>query len=353
VSPIPFVDLPGRHAQSAPEVEARVLEVLRSGRYIGGPVVHEAEAIAARLLGRRGAVGVGSGTDALMLALQAVGVTPGDEVIVPALSFFATAGAVLALGAVPVVVDVDDMGLMDPEAAAAARTDRSRAVLPVHLFGSQAPAPDLGLPVVDDACQAVGASPSCSVGTLSAVSAYPTKLWGAAGDGGFVVGDDGELLERVRALGHHGTIGPHLHDRPVPGWAGRNNRLDAIQAAVLVGRAPGLESALAHRRELVARYDAGLTGDVRPLPRTAGSPASPYVVRAPDRRRVVEALANASIGASVYYPRSLAAQPALRGARRPTPRADALAAELLALPLHETTTIEQVDRVLDVLSAVS
>jgi dTDP-4-amino-4,6-dideoxygalactose transaminase len=245
-----------------------------------------------------------------------------------------------------VVADVDDMGLLDVEDALAARTERTRAVVPMHLFGSRAPTPDLGVPVVDDACQAVGAEPACSTGVLSAVSAYPTKLWGAAGDGGFVVGDDPELLDRVRALGHHGAVGPHLHDRPAPAWAGRNARLDAVQAAVLVGRAPGLEGVLARRRALVARYDAGLRGPVQPLPRTDGSPASPYVVRSPRRDALLQALHDAGIGASVYYPRSLAAQPALGPGQRPTPRADALSAELLALPLHDTTTAAEVDRVL-------
>ncbi len=352
MTPIPFVDLASRHAQHAPEVEQRVLEVLRSGRYVGGPLVAEAEAIAARLLGRRAAVGVSSGTDALMLALQAVGVAPGDEVIVPALSFFATAGAVLALGATPIVADVDDMGLLDLDDAERARSERTRAVVPVHLFGSRAPTPDLGVPVVDDACQAVGAEPACSTGVLSAVSTYPTKLWGAAGNGGFVVGDDPELLDRVRALGHHGTIGPHLHDRPIPAWAGRNARLDALQAAVLVGRAPHLQATLARRRALVARYDAGLVTSVRPLPRTHGSPAAPYVVRTPARDAVLQALHDAGIGASVYYPRSLAAQPALGPGQRPTPHADALSTELLALPLHDTITDADADRVLRALAEI-
>ncbi len=346
---IPFVDLAARHAQHGPDVEAHVLAVLRSGHYIGGPVVAEAEAMAARFLGRSGAVGVASGTDALILALQAVGVGPDDEVVIPALSFFATAGAVLALGATPVVADVTDDGLLDADDAAQARGEATRAVVPVHLFGSRAPCPDLGVPVVDDACQAVGSSPPCSAGVLSAVSAYPTKLWGAAGDGGFVVGDDPALLDRVRALGNHGAVGHHLHERPVPAWSGRNSRLDAVQAAVLVARGAHLEAALAHRRALIARYDATLPAPARPLPRSPGAAAAPYVVRLPRRDAALQALADAGIGASVYYPRSLAAQPALR-TRRPTPVADALSAELLALPLHEGTTAADVDRVVQVLA---
>ena len=347
---IPFIDLAGRHARHAEDVERRVLEVLRSGRYVGGPVVAEAETLAARFLGRAGAVGVASGTDAVMLALQAVGVRPGDEVIVPALTFFATAGAVLAMRAVPVVADVTDDGLLDPEDAARALSPRTAAVVPVHLFGSRAPCPDLGVPVVDDACQAVGSDPACSHGVLSAVSTYPTKLWGAAGDGGFVVGDDRALLERVRALGNHGATGMHLHDAVVAGWVGRNSRLDALQAAVLVGRAETMGAVLAHRRSLIAAYDALLPAGVRPLRRSEGSPASPYVVRVAHRDDVMARLEAAGIGVSIYYPRSLAAQPALGGARS-TPVADALSMELLALPLHRGMELCDVERVVDAMGS--
>jgi len=345
---VPFLDLAARHAGAAEAVERRVLEVLRSGHYVGGPVVAEAEAVAARWMGRTGAVGVGSGTDALMLALQAVGVTPGDEVIVPALTFFATAGAVGALGAVPVVVDVVDDGTIDPAAVVEALSPRTAAVVPVHLFGTRAARLDVPVPVVDDAAQAVGADPPASHGVLTAVSAYPTKLWGAAGDAGFVVGDDAELLDSVRRLGHHGQVGPHLHER-VGGAIGRNSRLDALQAAVLLGHAEELPARIAHRRSLVGAYEALLPSWVRPLPRTEGSPASPFVVQVAGRDEVVQALADAGVGCSVYYPRSLARQPALAGPHRPTPTADRLASEVLALPVHEGLTEEDVAQVCAVL----
>lgn len=349
---VPFLDVAARHAAVADEVERRVLEVLRSGQYTGGPVVAEAEALAARRFGRAGAVGVASGTDALMLALQAVGVAPGDEVIVPALTFFATAGAVASLGAVPVVVDVRDDALIDPEAVLAAIGARTAAVVPVHLFGSRADLPPLPVPVVDDAAQAVGADPPVSTGVLSAVSAYPTKLWGAAGNAGFVVGDDPDALDRVRRLREHAMHGPHLHHRVGP-WVGRNARLDALQAAVLVGHATGLDARLARRRALLARYEATLPAHVRPLPRTEGSPAAPFVVRTPRRDAAVAALTGAGIGCSVYYPRSLADQPALAGSpHRPTPVADALCRELLALPLHASMEASDVDAVVAVLEGL-
>ena len=349
---LPFLDLAARHAEAAADVERRVLEVLRSGHYVGGPVVAEAEAVAARWMGRSGAVGLSNGTDALMLALQAVGVRPGDEVVVPALTFFATAGAVAAIGAVPRVVDVREDGLMDPALAAGAVTERTAAVVPVHLFGSHAERPSVPVPVVDDAAQAVGADPPCSDGVLSAVSTYPTKLWGGAGDGGFVVGDDPALLDAVRRLGHHGQVGAHLH-QTVGGAPGRNARLDALQAAVLLGHAPMLPQRIAHRRQLVAAYEALLPPRVRPLVRTPGATASPFVVRVGRREAVQQALHDAGIGASIYYPRSLTQQPALAGPHAPTPVADALAAEVLALPVHSGMGTADVERVVAVLSEVA
>jgi dTDP-4-amino-4,6-dideoxygalactose transaminase len=331
--PVPFVDLARRHAEAAEAVEARVLAVLRSGRWVGGPEVDAAEATAARWFGRAGAVGVASGTDALMLGLQALGIGPGDEVVVPALTFFATAGAVCAVGASPVVADVTEAGLLDPDAAAVLIGPKTRAVLPVHLFGATCPAPELGLPVLDDAAQAIGAEPSASVGTLTAVSAYPTKTWGAAGDAGFVLADDPELLARVRRLGGHGAVGPHHHDR-VEGAVGRASRLDALQAAVLLAHAEHLEARLARRRAIARRYDAGLPEGVRPLPRPDGSAVHQYCVCVSDRPRIRQRLGDAGIGTAVYYPRTLDQQPALADCRGgPTPVARDLAAQLLALPI--------------------
>jgi dTDP-4-amino-4,6-dideoxygalactose transaminase len=348
--PVPFVDLARRHAEAAVAVEARVLSVLRSGRWVGGPEVDEVEGLAARWFGRTGAVGVASGTDALMLGLQALGVGPGDEVIVPALTFFATAGAVCAIGATPVIVDVGDDALLDLTAAAERVGPRTRAVVPVHLFGATCSRPDLGVPVLDDAAQAIGAVPVASVGRLTAVSAYPTKTWGAAGDAGFVLGDDPELLERVRRLGHHGATAPHHHER-VGGAVGRASRLDAVQAAILLGHAEHLPARIEHRRTLARRYDAGLPAGVVPLPRPPGSAVHQYCVCVPDRRAVRRHLQEAGIGTAVYYPRSLDQQPALSGyPSGPTPVARQLAAELLALPVHLGVTDDDVDHVLDVLT---
>ena len=338
-----IVDLAQRHREVAPEVEAAVLQVLRSGRYVGGPTVAEAERVAAQWFGRRRAVGVNSGTDALMLALQAVGVGPGDEVIVPALTFFATAGAVGALGATPVVVDVSEDGCMDPDRALAAVTSNTRAVIPVHLFGSLCPLPNVDLPVVDDAAQAIGGAPPRSVGVLSAVSCYPTKIWGAAGDGGFVVGDDPELLDRVRRLANHGmTESPHLHEK-IGAFIGRNSRLDAVQAAILVAHATRLSARLERRRAIAARFDAELS--CAPFPRGAGSPVQVYAVCVRERELAIERLREAHIEAAVYYPRSLSQQPALRPNTFETPVADRLCTQLLTLPCHAGMDDQAVDRV--------
>ena len=341
---IRLVDTAARHADVALAVESGVRDVLRSGRYVGGPVVAEVEAVAARLFGRAHGVGVNSGTDALMLALQALGVGPGDEVIVPAISFFATTEAVLAVGADPVFVDVRDDACLDPDLALHARTERTRALIAVHLFGTLCEAPDLGVPVLDDAAQAVGGAPPRVRGVLTAVSTYPTKTWGAAGDGGFVLGDDPELLERVRLLGSHGMRAPHLHER-IMGAIARNSRLDAVQAAVLLAHAPRVEARVARRRAIARRYDAELSPAFARLPRDAGSPIGVYAVRCSRRDDARARLAEQGIETSVYYPRPMGNQPAVAHTA-PCPNAERLCGELLALPAHEGLSDAQVDHVL-------
>jgi dTDP-4-amino-4,6-dideoxygalactose transaminase len=337
-----LVDLVGRH-QDAPEVEPRVLAVLRSGRYIGGPVVDELERSVAALMGTSCAVGVNSGTDALLLALLAAGVGPGDEVIVPALSFFATAESVALTGAVPVLVDVlPDRPLLDPFAAAAAIGPKTRAIVPVHLFGDRAAVPaDLpaSVAVVDDAAQAMGAASPPMLGRVAALSFYPTKVLGAAGDGGAVLCADADIAATVRALGSHGMDEPHRHHR-VNGAFGRNTRLDALQAAVLLGHLPRLPDRINRRRALAAMLDDALHDAVaRPLVRDPGSAVPLYVVRHPRRAALEAALASRGIASSRYYPRAMGDQPALahlpERCRMPAPNAARFCEEALAIPCHE------------------
>lgn len=336
-----MVDLAWRHGQDAEDIEARVLGVLRSGAWLGGPVVAEAEQALAALFGRQGAVGVGSGTDALILGLQALGVPRGARVGVPALTFFATAGAVCAAGAVPVVLDVDARGLLDGPVP-----DGLAAVIPVHLFGNRATV-STDVPVFDDAAQAAGSG--ASSGVLTAVSTYPTKVLSGAGNGGFVLGDDPVLLQRVRALGAHGMTEPHEHHE-VGGHIGRNSRLGAVEAAVVLGQLASLPRRIQRRRQIAAAYDAVL-GE-RALRRDPENPVPVYCLRDPARDALRARLHAAGIEAIVYYPRPLHRQPALRGLLEPTdaPMADRLADELLAIPVHAGLTDAQVNQVLEALA---
>ncbi len=347
--PLRREDPAAMHAATAAATEAAVRAVLQSGRWVGGPVVAQLEAALAARFGVAHGVGLNSGTDALVLGLQALGIGPGDEVIVPAVSFFATASAVVLAGATPVVVDVlPDRPLLDPAAVRAAWSPRVRAVVPVHLFGLKppplGPLPD-GAVVVDDAAQAAGAVPPVGEGIFAALSFYPTKVLAAAGDGGALLTDDRALADRVRALGHHGGAGFPL----VAGHIGRNSRLDAVQAAVLQARLPDLDRHLARRRALALRYQAALGSAV--LVPESGRPVSVLAMRSPRAAALRQALRDAGIEAAVYYPRPLHEEPAIRAHARlcPCPRAAAFCAEALALPCHAALSAGAVDRVVAVL----
>lgn len=345
-APVRLSPLAARHARVGPAVEAAALRVLRSGSYVRGAEGAALEAALAALHGRAHAVGVGSGTDALALALQALGVGPGDEVVVPAVSFFGTAAAVLAIGAVPVLADVlPDRPLLCPAAAAAAVGPRTRAVVPVHLYGDLAAAPVRpGLAVVDDLAQAIGRRPPGGAGRAAALSFYPTKALGAAGDGGMVLTDDPAVALAVRALGHQGYGADGLH-HPAAGAVPRNSRLDELQAAILRAQLDDLGARLERRRAVAAAYDAALGG--RALTRDAESPVSVYTFRIDGRDAARAALAARGVETAVYYPAALGDQPALAGRVRggPTPAARAFCAEALSVPCHEALTDDEVARV--------
>ncbi|MFH1466692.1 MAG: DegT/DnrJ/EryC1/StrS family aminotransferase [Pseudomonadota bacterium] len=340
---VPMVDLAARHRRLAGPTEAAVLEVLRSGRWVGGPRLAEAEARLAALFGRAHGVGVNSGTDALSLALQALGVGPGHEVLVPALSFFATAGAVARIGARPVVVDVlPDLPLMCPEAARAALTARTRAAVPVHLFGMTCPDPGLPVPLVEDSAQAVGQAPPARLGVLTAASFYPTKTLGAAGDAGLVATDDPALAAAVRRLGGHGAVAgeAHLHAL-VAGQVGGNSRLDPLQAAILLAQLDDLPRRVARRRAIAARYDAALPAGFAAPTRAAADPVHHYLLRGAGRDALARWLAARGVESAIYYPRPLSAQPALQP-QAPCPVAEAWSRTCLSLPCHEELTAAQV-----------
>ncbi|MFN7227564.1 MAG: DegT/DnrJ/EryC1/StrS family aminotransferase, partial [Synechococcaceae cyanobacterium] len=262
---VPPFSLTEQLQQLGDDLDAAVLAVLRSGQYIGGPVVRDFEEAFAAACGVGHAVGCNSGTDALILALRALDIGPGDEVITASFSFFATAEAISAVGATPVFVDVDPATyLIDLERIEAAITPATRALLPVHLFGRpvdmeriNAIASAHGLHVIEDCAQATGARwadrPVGSWGDVGCFSFFPTKNLGAAGDGGAVVCRDPELAQRMRELAVHGMPRRYLHTD-----LGYNSRLDAIQAAVLSVKLPHLPAWVERRRAIAARYRAAL-----------------------------------------------------------------------------------------------
>jgi dTDP-4-amino-4,6-dideoxygalactose transaminase len=360
---VPALDLGALHEPLAAELEAAARRVLASGSFILGAEVAAFEREAAAAFGAAHAVGVSSGTDALLVILTAAGVGPGDEVVTTPFSFFATAGAIARVGARPVFADVDVETLnLDGEAACARLGPRTRAVLVVHLFGRvafdarlTAACADAGVALLEDAAQAAGAyavtggarRPVGSLGRAAALSFFPSKNLGACGDAGLVLTGDAALAERARSLRSHGARGKHHHVE-----IGGNFRLDEIQAAFLRAKLPHLPRWNERRRAIAARYRAALDGLPLALP-----PADPgcvwhqFVVRVPGRRDQLAAhLGARGVATAIYYPRPLHLQPALAWlGHRPGdfPRAEQAAREVLALPMHAQLTDEAVDRVSD------
>ncbi|HVH17833.1 MAG TPA: DegT/DnrJ/EryC1/StrS family aminotransferase [Myxococcota bacterium] len=359
---IPIVDVPAEYGEIGAEIEAAVLRVLRSGRYVLGPETEAFERELAGFVGTRHAVGVGSGTEALCLALRACGVGPGDEVITTSLSFFATAEAILWTGATPVYVDVERGGFhMDPAGLEAARSPRTRAIVPVHLFGRCADmtrirgfADRFGLPVIEDAAQAIGAvragRRAGAGGRAGCFSFYPSKALGAAGDGGAICTDDDALAASLRSLRHHGA-GPTGHER-----VGTTSRLDSLQAAVLRAKLPHLPRWLAQRAAHVARYRALLARakDVR-MP-GAGADETPawsqFVIRSEKAEGIRRALDQADIEWRHHYPRPLYCEPAFGAGRLcpgTCPEAERACAESISIPLHPQLSPASIERVCEVI----
>lgn len=318
-----------RHARVGPAAEEAVIEVLRSGRYIGGPVVDEAEAALARRMGFRHGVGAASGTAALVQALMALGVR--GRVAVPALTFFATVEAVRLAGAEPVIVDVlPDRPQMDPSAIPTVD-----AVVPVHLFGARAPEVDHPL-VIADAAQSMGWGWGPPQGRAAALSLYPTKTLGVAGDGGAVLTDDPELAERIRGVGHHGMAARNLHTH-----LGMNSRLDAVQAAVMLAHLGDLDRRVQARRRHADAYDLLGLG----LPRDSRDGVHQYIVLHPERDRLRQDLDAAGIDTAIYYPRPVDAQPVMGGLSN-CPNAQRFCDTALAIPAHGELHPDEHERVL-------
>jgi dTDP-4-amino-4,6-dideoxygalactose transaminase len=355
---VPLLDLQAQYATIRGDVIAAITRVCDSQRFILGPEVESLERELAGFLGVPHAIGVSSGTDALLVALMALGVGAGDEVVTSPFSFFATAGSIARVGARPVFVDIDPVTFnLDPERLASALTSKTKAIMPVHLFGQSADlAPILEIarrahiPVVEDAAQAVGArygdESVGSFGALGCFSFFPTKNLGGFGDSGLVTTRDATLARQVRSLRQHGMEVRYHHDH-----VGANFRLDAIQAAVLRVKLPHLPAWTAGRHRNAERYHAlfaqsGLTEHVR-LPVQAPGRSHVYnqfVVRVPDRDRLRAHLLDHGVGTEIYYPVPLHLQVCFKdlgyqgGA---FPVAEAAAREVLALPIYAELTEAQ------------
>jgi dTDP-3-amino-3,4,6-trideoxy-alpha-D-glucose transaminase len=321
-----------------PDLQDALARVVGSGRLLLGPETDAFEAELAEWCGRHHAVTVASGTEALRLALVTLGVGPGDEVIVPALTAVPTAAAVCATGAVPVPVDVDARtATIDPDAARAAITDRTRAVIPVHLYGRPAELPDLGVPIVEDAAQGHGAVDPKSGSAAVAYSFYPTKNLGGIGDGGAVVTDDDALADAVRLWRLHGMREQYEHV-VVAG----NSRLSELEAAALRVALTRLDAQNERRREIARRYREAAPGHAWQEPHDRHV-YHLCVVRVPDRDAFRAAL---PFDTAVHYPKALTQQPAYQHfTRAPCPDAERWAAECVSLPCFPEMTDDEIEAV--------
>ena len=354
---VAFIELERQQHSLGAELERAFERVLEAGRFIGGPQVEAFESRFAGFCGVREAVGVASGTDAIELALRALGISSGDEVITAANTCVATVAGIEAAGARPVLVDVEEETMtIDPHELLGATTSRTKAIVPVHLYGQCADmdainehAQEYGLAVVEDAAQAHGACVrdrrAGSFGAAAAFSFYPTKNLGAIGDAGAVVTDDSSVAAAVRELRDFGNRDVGLAIR-----RGSNSRLDALQAAVLEAKLPRLEWWNARRRTIAARYREALQGAGIRLPDEIAGRYHVYhlfVVRSPFRDALVDALARQGVETLVHYPHPVHEHPAYRDLARPgrLTRSERLSRQLLSLPLYPELSDEEVDAV--------
>ena len=360
---VPFVDLGWQHRLVEDEVAAGFARVLGATAYIDGPDVAEFESEFAAYCGAGRAVGVANGTEAIELVLRGLGIGPGDEVVLPANTFIATAEAVVRAGATPVLVDCDDDALIDPALVPAALTAATRAIIPVHLYGqlaAMAPlvalAGELGLSVIEDAAQAQGATQDGramgSFGIAAATSFYPGKNLGAYGDAGGIVTDDDALADRIRAIRNHGSSRRYEHD-----LMGVNSRLDTLQAVVLRAKLRRLDEWNALRNEAATRYE-GLLGGIEGVRLPCTLPGNRhvwhlYVIRVDRRDEVLAALQARGIGAAIHYPKPVHLHRAfadLGSGPGSFPVAERMAGEILSLPMFPGITETQQQRVADALA---
>lgn len=341
---IPFIDLAAQQARIKPELDAAIARVLAHGEYILGPEVSELEDKLASFTGAAHCITCANGTDALQIAMMALDICPGDEVITPGFSYIATAETVAVLGAKPVYVDIDPATYnLDPQHLRAAITPKTKAIVPVSLYGQPADfsainriADEHGLPVVEDGAQSFGATQcgrrSGALSTVGCTSFFPSKPLGCYGDGGAVFTSDDDLAMRIRQIARHGQDRRYHHIR-----VGINSRLDTLQAAVLLAKLDVFEDEIALRDTAATRYGALLAEVGIAAPAVAPGNTSvwaQYTVRVQNRDVVQAALKEAGIPTAVHYPLPLNRQPAVADPDVTLPEGDRAAAEVMSLPMH-------------------
>ena len=367
-----MVDLRGQYEKIKEAVDAGIREVIDSAQFVKGGKVKEFEEQLAQYLSVKHVIAVGNGTDALQIALMALGLKPGDEVITPTFTFIATAEVVALLGLTPVLVDVDyDSMCVTPEAIERAITSQTKAIVPVHLFGQNADmegilavARKYGLYVVEDACQSIGAkytfsdgrvATSGTMGNIGCTSFFPSKNLGCYGDGGALFTDDDELAQKIRVIANHGMEVRYHHD-----VVGVNSRLDSIQAAVLLAKLPHLDEYIAARQRAAEYYNKAFEEDKRLLTPVVGRGTThafhQYTLRCVgvNRDALREKLVEKGVPAMVYYPIPLHQQKAYRDVRYKEgdfPVAERLATEVLSLPMHTELSEEQLEYIVNCLQS--
>lgn len=366
---VPLLDLVAQYQAIKEEVLPALMRVVERQHFILGEEVGALEQAIAALSGTRFGIGCASGTDALLLPLRALDLRPGDEVITPSFTFFATAGTIHNAGGTPVFVDIDAATFnLSPAAVEAAITPRTRAIVVVHLFGQMAPMEAIlaiarrhGLPIIEDAAQAIGARRQIdgawrvagSLGQVGAFSFFPSKNLGGWGDGGMMVTQDEALADRLRRLRTHGGAKQYHHEE-----VGFNSRLDTLQAAVLLAKLPHLASWSAARREKAARYTEAFAGHPAVCPPRV-DPANEhifhqYTIRVERRDALVAHLKARGIGCAVYYPLALHLQPCfahLGYGRGSLPATEAAMAAVLSIPIYPELTAAQQDAVVGAVNA--
>lgn len=357
-----FIDLKSQYRQLKTQIDAGIQRVLDHGQYILGPEVAELEGKLAAYTGAKYCISVANGTDALQIALMALGVGPGDEVITPGFTYIATAETVALLRAKPVYVDIDARTYnLDPALLEAAITPRTKAIIPVSLYGQcadfdviNAIAARHGIPVIEDAAQSFGASykgrKSCNLTTIGCASFFPSKPLGCYGDGGAIFTSDDELAKVLRQIARHGQDRRYHHVR-----VGVNSRLDTIQAAILLPKLAVLDEELELRQEAAGRYATLLHGiglKTTPViePHNVSAWAQ-YTVRVPAREAVQKHLAEAGIPTAVHYPIPLNKQPAVADASVHLPVGDEISQVVLSLPMHPALALGDQERIVAALQA--